>query len=59
MKTLTVAGKDLYRVALEQYGDATQAFRIGQANGLIDPVLTGVNTLIIPDKGATGGVYGS
>ena len=59
MKTVTVAGGDLYRLALEHLGDATQWVRIAQANGLLDPVIVGVKTLQIPpvDKTATGGVY--
>ena len=61
MKTITVAGGDLYRVALDQLGDATQWSRIAEANGLIDPVLTGIVTLQIPDTdpNAGGGVYGT
>ena len=59
MKTITVAGGNLYQLALEHLGDATQWNRIAQANGLIDPVINGVVTLKIPQKDAsqTGGVY--
>lgn len=61
MKTITVAGGNLYRIALDQLGDATQWSRIAELNGLIDPVLTGIVTLLIPDTdpNAGGGVYGS
>lgn len=61
MKTLTVAGGDLYRIALDELGDATQWTRIATLNGLIDPVLTGIVTLKIPEinPDAGGGVYGS
>jgi len=60
MKTITVAGGDLFRIALEQLGDATQWNRIAQANGMgADYVITGIVTLKIPpvDKNAGGGVY--
>ena len=41
MKTVTVAGGNLFALALEHLGDATQWNRIAQANGLIDPFVTG------------------
>lgn len=47
-KTITVGGGDLYTIASQQYGDATRWTDIASANGLTDPVLTGINTLIIP-----------
>jgi nucleoid-associated protein YgaU len=58
MKSVTVSGGTLFRVALDQYGDATQWWRIAAANGLSDPVLTGVVTLSIParDSRNTGGL---
>lgn len=63
MRTIQVAGGDLYRLAATYLGDATQWTRIAQANGLSDPVLAGVATLKLPaaDAGATsvgGGVAG-
>lgn len=60
MKPITVGGGNLYRIALEQLNDGTQWDRIAEANGLIDPVITGVVTLTIPDidPNAGGGVYG-
>ena len=60
MKPITVAGGNLYQIALEHLGSAEQWNRIAEANGLIDPVLTGIVTLSIPDvdPGAGGGVYG-
>lgn len=64
MRTVTVAGGDLYRLALHYLGDATQWNRIWQANAATlgtrpDPILRGVVTLVIPpdDPGAGGGVY--
>lgn len=47
--TLIVAGGDLYRIALEQYDDATLAVQLMQANGLDDPILpAGPNTIFLP-----------
>ncbi|MCE9565852.1 MAG: hypothetical protein K8U57_27825 [Planctomycetes bacterium] len=59
MRTITVAGGDLFTLALQYLGDATQWNRIAQANGLIDPTLTGIVTLQIPsvDPAAGGGVF--
>lgn len=47
--TLTIAGGDLYRIAAEQYGDATLAVQLMQANGLSDPLLpAGPTTILLP-----------
>ena len=58
MKTITLAGGNLFRIAAEQLGDATQWIRIAQLNGLTDPMLSGVTTLRIPstDRNAGGGI---
>jgi hypothetical protein len=48
LKSITVGGGDLYTIASQQYGDATRWTDIAAANGLTDPVLTGINTLVIP-----------
>ena len=58
MKTLTIAGSNLFSIAAKQLGDATQWIRIAQLNELTDPMLSGVNTLQIPDvdPNAGGGV---
>ncbi len=58
MRIITVAGGDLFRLALEQLGDATQWNRIAALNGLYDPVLVGLQTLQLPeqDAGAGGGI---
>lgn len=55
MKTMTVAGGNLFRLAAEELGDATQWIRIAQMNGLRDPVLVGVTSLAIPDKDVSAG----
>ena len=39
---------NLYRLAQKEYGDATAWAAIARANGLKDPMLTGVNALDIP-----------
>jgi hypothetical protein len=56
--TITVVGGNLFSVAAQYLGDATQWIRIAQANDLSDPVLSGVVTLVLPqvDPMATGGV---
>jgi hypothetical protein len=58
MRTVTVTGGDLFHIALQYLGDATQWNRIAQANGLLDPVVTGTTTLIMPapNPDLTGGV---
>jgi len=47
-KTITVGGGDLYTIAAQHYGDASRWTDIAAANKLTDPVLTGINTIIIP-----------
>ncbi len=58
MRTITVAGGTLFRVAVDELGDATQWVRIAALNGLKDPMLSGVVTLRLPpvDPKAGGGV---
>lgn len=58
MRVLTVVGGNLFRIAAEQLGDATQWIRIAQLNKLSDPMLAGVMTLLIPetDRNAGGGI---
>lgn len=59
MRTITVVGGNLYQLAFQYLGDASQWNRIAQANNLIDPVITGIATLKIPsvDPTAGGGVF--
>lgn len=47
--SVNYSGGNLFRIALEQLGDATQWWRIAQANGLTDFMLSGNGTLTIPD----------
>ena len=55
MRQITVAGGNLFQIAAELLGDATQWIRIAQLNGLTDPMLTGVITLSIPDTDPDAG----
>ncbi|MDD2795896.1 hypothetical protein [Acidocella sp.] len=57
-RIITIAGGNLFAVAAKYLGDATQWIRIAQQNRLNDPILQGVNMLIIPpiDASAGGGV---
>ena len=59
MKTITVSGGNLFQLAMLYLGSAEQWNRIAQANGLVDPMLSGIMTLVIPatDPDAGGGVY--
>lgn len=55
MKTITVAGDNLFRIAASQLADATQWIRIAELNNLSDPMLAGVTTLRIPDVDPSAG----
>jgi hypothetical protein len=59
MRTITIAGGNLFALALQYLGDATQWNRIAQENGLIDPMITGIMTLQVPsvDPTAGGGIF--
>lgn len=58
MMSITVAGGDLFQIAAQYLGDATQWVRIAQLNNLSDPMLSGVAVLMIPniDPNAGGGI---
>ncbi len=58
MREITLAGGNLFRLAMEQLGDATQWIRIAQLNAIDDPWIEGVRTLRLPpvDPNAGGGV---
>jgi hypothetical protein len=55
MRGITVAGGNLFQIAAEQLGDATQWIRIAQLNNLSDPMLAGVVILLIPDRDPSAG----
>lgn len=52
MKTITVAGGDLFRIAMAELGDATQWVRIARLNDIDDPMLAGLVTLRLPPRDA-------
>lgn len=55
MRSIQVAGGDLFRLALTYLGDATQWIRIAQLNGLSDPMLRGAMTLRLPERDTPAG----
>lgn len=57
-QTITVQGGCLFQIALQYLGDATQATRIAQVNGLSDFWISAPVTLTLPSVNptATGGV---
>jgi nucleoid-associated protein YgaU len=54
MQTLTVRGGTLFDIASRYLGDATQWDTIANLNGIDDPWLSGIVTLVIPDSSAGG-----
>lgn len=48
VRSVTLAGGNLYQVAAEQYGDASLWTSIADVNNLDDPQLKGIQTLSIP-----------
>lgn len=58
--SVTIAGGNLFDLASTNYSDATAWTAIARANGLSDPQLSGVNTLLIPPiPDNSGGVLNS
>jgi nucleoid-associated protein YgaU len=55
MQTIQVAGGNLFRIAAQYLGDATQWVRIAQLNGMSDPMLAGTSTLKIPAVAPSAG----
>jgi nucleoid-associated protein YgaU len=57
-QSITVAGGNLFQLAAQYLKDATQWIRIAQANGISDPQLNGLTTLVIPpvNPSAGGGI---
>lgn len=53
-QSVTFINPNLYRVAVQYYGDANLWTVIASANNLTDPNLTGMYTLLIPPKPSTG-----
>jgi len=55
MQTITIPGGNLFQIAAQYLGDATQWNRIAELNGLSDPMIYGLTTLIIPDQNSQAG----
>jgi hypothetical protein len=55
MRSITVRGGTLFQVAAQYLFDATQWVRIAQLNGISDPWLCGLVTLVLPDIDASAG----
>lgn len=49
---LTVAGGNLYALAAQEYGDPMAWTALAQANGLADPMISGIATVVVPAKPA-------
>ncbi len=58
-KTLTASNTTLFHVAAAALGDATQWNRIAALNGIDDPMIVGVVTLILPVPSASSPVASS
>jgi L-ascorbate metabolism protein UlaG (beta-lactamase superfamily) len=55
MQSISLTGSNLFDIANRWLGDATLWYVIAGANGISDPWLNGLTTLIIPDTAnATG-----
>lgn len=60
VKTVTVSGGNLFDLASKYYGNASGWTSIARANGISDPELSGITTLVIPaNNNDTGGVLAS
>ena len=59
-RVVSVAGGNLFQLAAQYLGDATKWYQIANANGMTDPILTGVQTLTIPQSSiaSNGGILG-
>ncbi len=58
MRTVVVAGTNLFALAAQELGDATQWYRIAALNDITDPLIYGLTTLMLPglDASASGGL---
>ena len=50
LRVVRTIGGNLFRIALDELGDAEQWVRIANLNGLIDPWLSGSVTLKVPPR---------
>lgn len=60
-RIVTIAGGNLFALAAQYMGDATKWYQIAAANGLSDPMLNDVVTLLIPQNSlpSNGGILGA
>lgn len=62
LQQITVPSGNLFQVAMQYLGDATQWNEIATLNGMVDPWFTGPLTLLIPPvnpAGGNGGILGN
>ncbi len=52
--TITTAGGNLYQLASQAYGTPAGWSTIAAANGMTDPMIQGVQTIVVPVSGGTG-----
>jgi len=55
IQSIQIAGGNLFVIAAQYLGDATQWNRIAALNGIYDPIITSVVTLKIPPVDPTAG----
>ena len=55
LQTVTLASGNLFQVAAQYLGDASQWNRIAKLNGMTDPFFTGYTVLKIPPVNANAG----
>ena len=58
MQTLTVCGGNLFDVACRVLGDAARWSDLAALNGIDDPWLNGIITLVIPASSKVGSLGG-
>lgn len=59
VKQITVVGGNLFSIAAQYYGDATQWALIASVNNITDPMIVGTKILLIPplNNQDTGGIW--
>jgi hypothetical protein len=57
-KVLRVSGTTLFQIAMQQTGDPLQWVAIAELNGITDPWIVGLTTLLIPPIFPTGAQTG-
>ena len=55
MQVIMVTGGNLFQIAAQYLGDATQWVRIAHVNSIRDPWLSGLMTLTVPDMDPSAG----